>query len=78
MCPIGPDNTQKTAEKIKAAGRRSLTIKTNASKSSDAEEMVNLTMEKFGKIDIFVNNIDIVIVDPATEYREENWNKTIN
>lgn len=78
VCDIDFNNAQKTAEEIKATGQRSLAIRTDVSKSSDVEKMVNLAMEKFGRIDILVNNAGIVIVKPIVELEEEEWDKIIN
>jgi len=78
VCDIDFDNAERTAEKIKATGHRSLAIKADVSKSSDVEKMVNLTMEKFGRIDILVNNAGIVIVKPIVELEEGEWDKVIN
>ncbi len=78
VCDIDVNSARETAEKIKRIGRRSLVTKSDVSKIADIEKMVNLTLEKFGKIDILVNNAGIVIVGSVTEYREEDWDKTIN
>lgn len=78
VCDINFDNAQKTAEKIKATGRRSLAIKADVIKSTDVERVVNLTIEKFGRIDILVNNAGTVIVKPIVELEEEEWNKVID
>jgi meso-butanediol dehydrogenase/(S,S)-butanediol dehydrogenase/diacetyl reductase len=78
VCDIDFNNAQKTAEEIKAIGRQSLAIRTDVSKSSDVEKMVNLAMEKFGRIDILVNNAGIVIVKPIIELEEEEWDKVID
>ncbi len=78
VCDIDFNNAQKTAEEIKAIGRQSLVIRTDVSKSSDVEKMVNLAMEKFGRIDILVNNAGIVIVKPIVELEEEEWDKVID
>lgn len=47
------------AGEIKAAGGEVLAVPTDISKSGDPEKLVNQVMEKYGKIDILVNNCGI-------------------
>jgi len=75
---IDLDSATQTAKKVKALGRRSLAIRTDVSKSSDVEKMVNLVVSNFGRINILVNNAGIVIVKPVVEFEEEEWDKVID
>jgi NAD(P)-dependent dehydrogenase (short-subunit alcohol dehydrogenase family) len=45
----------KTAEAVKALGRRAIAVKVNVTVFTEAEEMAKAALKKFGKIDILVN-----------------------
>ena len=55
------DNTggEGTVAAIKADGGEAIFIHTDVSKASEVEHLVKVTKEKFGKIDIFFNNVGI-------------------
>lgn len=48
-----------TAKEIEAMGRQTLVCKGDVRSFDDVREMVNKTIEKFGKIDILINNAGI-------------------
>jgi len=67
-----------TAE-IKKSGRRSIAISTDASSKKDIENVVNKTLEEFGKIDILVNNAGISHdFKMAESITDEDWDLVIN
>ena len=48
------------ADKIKAAGGDVLTVVTDISKPEDAKNLVAKTVEKYGKVDVLVNNAGVL------------------
>ena len=48
------DGAQKTADEIKALGRKSLAIKADITKSAEVKAMAERTIKEFGKIDILL------------------------
>jgi dehydrogenase/reductase SDR family protein 4 len=46
----------KAAEEIKATGRKALCVPTHTKKVDDLENLVNTTMNEFGRIDVLINN----------------------
>lgn len=71
------DGTQ-VAEEIKKMGRKAIFIKANISDREEAEQLINKTVEKFGRIDILVNNAGITRDALIHKMSEENWNDVIN
>ena len=61
------------AEEIRAKGRKALSVPADVSKSGDIEQMVKEAMDKFGKIDVLVNNTGISGDKPVLKMEEEYW-----
>jgi len=53
------EELKKIAKQINETGARCLPVKTDVTKREDAENLTNRTLEKFGKIDILINNAGI-------------------
>lgn len=63
---------------IKKIGSEAIAIKCDVSKESEVKEMVNQTVNKFGKLDILVNNAGIVFDIPFFKRTVEQWKKTMD
>ncbi len=71
-----------TAKEIEAIGGEVLAIKTDVTSEEDTTEMARRTVERFGRIDILVNNAAIYggiemkdFVKPIEQIRCEEWDK---
>ncbi|GAI28133.1 unnamed protein product, partial [marine sediment metagenome] len=71
------EGADKVAESIQNLSRDSIAIKVDVTKVNDVENMVKITEERFGKIDILINNAGIASNVPAEELGKEEWDKTI-
>lgn len=69
---------EKVAKEIESSGRRVLVVKTDVTNYEEVDHMVKSTLEKFGKIDVLVNNAGILIYKPFLEITEDIWDKTLN
>ena len=70
---------QKTIELIHAAGGDGLFVKTDVSKASDVERLVQKTAEKFGRLDVAFNNAGVEgAYAPIIRQSEEDFDRTIN
>ena len=64
---------------VRAAGGDGLFLKSDVSKSSDVQTMVQKTVEKFGRLDIAFNNAGVEGVwVPLVDQTEENWDYVHN
>lgn len=73
------ESVKAVAAEIKKSGRRSIVISTDASRKKDIENVVNKTLEEFGKIDILVNNAGISHnFKMAESITDEDWDLVIN
>ena len=68
---------ERAEAKLKEAGVDSLFVKTNVSSSDDVRHLVDATVEKFGRLDIMVNNAGLQFVAPMVEFPEERWDTLI-
>ncbi len=70
------DDAKKTAEAVKALGRKAIAIKGDVTKKSEVVEMVKKVLAEFGRIDILVNNAGGMHPQGGfLEQKEEIWDK---
>lgn len=68
-----------TADQIQALGRQALAVVGDVSSRDDVDNLVGLSLHKFGTVDILVNNAGIQgPIGPMTENDVEHWIQTIN
>ena len=65
-------------EEIEAAGSEAIAVAADVSASSDVGQLVDRTLERFGRIDILVNNAGVMVTKPVLETTEEEWDRTID
>jgi len=68
---------EETAQMITKLGRKSLAMKCDVSRESEVESLVKGTVQKFGQLDIMVNNAGIAIHTPTTEMTDAEWQQVI-
>jgi len=69
---------EQTAEEIRKLGRDSFAMKVDVSKAEDVKNMVAAAKDRFGKIDILINNAGISHHVPAEDMAEEDWDRMID
>ncbi|MFH1365750.1 MAG: SDR family NAD(P)-dependent oxidoreductase [archaeon] len=67
-----------TVNQIKKLKRKAIYIKTDISKKSEVNNLINETIKTFKKIDILVNNAGVYIPGAIMDLSEETWDKTMN
>jgi citronellol/citronellal dehydrogenase len=79
ICGRSDDETlQEVASGIEATGRRVLALKADVCQEADVENMVSKTMEKFGRIDVLVNNAGVAFHFPLQETPLKRWMLVLN
>lgn len=53
-------------------------FKADVSKREECKKLVQFAIEKYGQIDILINNAGISIWGPFTDMTDEEWNKILN
>ncbi len=65
-------------EEINHEGHEAMFVKADVSKSEDVQNLINKTIERWGKVDVLFNNAGIEIDGFVANYNEEDWDKVID
>ena len=66
------------AEEIKKMGRDSLAVQADVTKKADVDNLVKKTIDKFGFVDILLNNAGIGSDPPMLETSEDEWYRVMD
>lgn len=78
VCSRKLETCEEMSEEIKQLGVDSLALKCDVTNPEDVNRVVEKTVEKFGTIDILVNNSGATWAAPVEEMPLEAWNKVMN
>ena len=71
-------DTQSLKDELEQYGIETICVKADVSKKDEVEEMVKQAIEKFGKIDVLVNNAGVTKDCLLMRMKEEDFDKVIN
>ncbi len=71
-------NLDSVAEEIKALGRQSLAIATDIRIPEQVDKLVKQTVDRFGRIDILINNAGASFMCPVEEMTPNGWDTIVN
>lgn len=74
---LDPKSAGGVCEEIQSLGRKSMGIQADVSDSHQVDAMVEEILDKFGRIDVLVNNAGIFPLRLVTDTSDEIWNRTI-
>ena len=75
---IDLEGAKKTAAAIEKLGRKSLAVKVDVADRSSVDKMVKAVMDKFGRIDILINNAGTSsVVQPFMKMTKADWDLDI-
>jgi len=63
------------ADEIRKSGQEVMTFKADVSKAADVKALVAATYEKFGRLDILINNAGMAIRGSVEDTSEEDWDR---
>jgi len=72
------DAANSTVAEIKSRGGNAQAICADASKKTDAQKVVQASVDAFGSLDILVNNAGIYPLLPVMRVEEKLWNKVLD
>jgi NAD(P)-dependent dehydrogenase (short-subunit alcohol dehydrogenase family) len=59
-------------------GDAALPIPADVSRNNNVQRILNVTLKKFGKLDVLVNNAGVLIPGTAETHTERDWNQTFD
>ena len=78
---VAARNEAKTAaavSRIEAAGVGALGVPTDVADEASVANMVERTVERFGRVDVLVNNAGVSVRKPPQDYALEEWERVID
>lgn len=72
-----PDTAKRTSEKIKTNGGQAISVTADVSNPEDCQRQVSEAVERFGRIDIVINNAGVGFHRLFLETSLEDWNRVI-
>jgi glucose 1-dehydrogenase len=73
-----PEEAERVVETIRASGSDAIALKADVSRESEVETMFAEMIERFGTLDILINNAGLQRDAPFPEMTLENWSTVIN
>ncbi|RMF88309.1 MAG: SDR family NAD(P)-dependent oxidoreductase, partial [Nitrospinota bacterium] len=77
LADINEEAAKEVAQEIVGQGGKALAIRTDVADRKSVEQMVQQTLEAFGRIDILVNNAGVQYVSPIVDFPEAQWHRLI-
>lgn len=72
------DKLEKLASDIKKAGGEALAVAADVAKRDDMENLIRVTEETFGRVDVLVNNAGIMPMAAMSKLKVEEWDLMID
>ena len=72
------DRLEQTAQLVRDAGRRVLTVQTDVADPDQCQALVDAAMAEFGRVDVLVNNAGVGTAVPATRETPEQFRSVID
>lgn len=73
-----PKEIESVAEEIRRLGRKALAVATDLTANESLENLVDRTLQEFGRIDILINNAARSFLRSLMDLREDGWDKVFN
>jgi len=78
ICDVNPDALEAAKKKIEAKGREVLTEKVDVTNLEDVQSFTQKVLDKFGKIDILINNAGITRDGLLVRMSDQDWDAVLN
>lgn len=79
IADLKPDKAEAAAEAVKATGAPDAWASTcDVSRGDQVEATVDGAFERFGRLDVVVNNAGLMVFRPLEEHTEEDWLKILH
>ena len=72
------DRVEALAAELTAAGGRALALQTDVTRAAEVQRLVDAAVEKFGRIDVIVNNAGLMPSSPLERLKIADWDRMID
>ena len=72
------DRLEALADRIAGAGGEAAYARTDVKRREDLSDLVKLACERYGKLDVLVNNAGVMPISPLDDLRVEDWEEMID
>ncbi|MBM4199738.1 MAG: SDR family oxidoreductase [Gammaproteobacteria bacterium] len=69
---------QQVASKIREAGGQAVVVETDVTKRQDSEKLLQTALERFGRVDVWVNNAGVMALAPMDRLKVDEWDRMID
>jgi NAD(P)-dependent dehydrogenase (short-subunit alcohol dehydrogenase family) len=78
IAEIDVENGERVLNEILATGGKAIFVKTDVSCVAELENLMNGTIEEYGRIDVLINNAGLSEFYDPLEMSEANWDRVLN
>jgi len=78
VADVNIEKAQETAREVEVLGRAAMAVRVDVTRLEDVEKMVEAAVQRFGKIDILINNAGIARDKLILRMTEEDWDTVLN
>jgi 2-deoxy-D-gluconate 3-dehydrogenase len=72
------ERLEETAHLVTEAGGEACVTATDVTRADQVQAMVDATLQRFGRIDVLVNNAGVMVLRPLTELSESEWHRVVD
>jgi D-sorbitol dehydrogenase (acceptor) len=78
VADVNEGHARDVVAEIEASGRAALALRVDVTRRDEVERMVDATVERFGRLDVLVNNAGVGAVVPLLDTDETTWDLLMN
>lgn len=77
VCDVDIANAEETAAAIRNGGGEAIAIQADVTKKDQVQGMVQQIVDRFGSLDVLVNNVGIIRDNYLTRMSEDDWDRVL-